>query len=545
MKWKNKIKKIFVISSVLILSSCLSTEAKSTEQATSSFKKSNVKFYFQNSNATNNNLLFNEGEYQTLAKLRMELNSNYKSDTFNLTLFRNGTKIMSEVLYLEEGQYEITKFEILNNSDSIVYYTPETENEIVKNLDIETSLPYNINIVKYSDGKFTQEICMEVVATDNDDDLSDFGYEPITVEEVKYNSFLVSTFCFSFFDEHELTNADIQIKYKSLENPNQTKKSTIKVNKEIRIDVGLSDEYELICKKNGYFPERYILSSDDLKKYKEKPLTIELEKIISADYFLEEGFVGGQRRLYWWDVLLANESVEWKMYFIGKLETKFATEEQIKEEFSANSLKLNINNLVSNLVGVKYFTKLTELVCNNQNLTTLRGIEGLTDLISLDCSFNKLENLDGLELLTKLKTLNCSSNPDLEINGTFNSVQKLNCQNIFQQDLTKIANFSNLDSLNCSGNDLVSLEGVKNLTKLKKLDCSFNRLTSLEGIEKLSNLEELQCYMNNISSLQILENLKNLKVLYCDEELGTREREYLKEIFGDDLVVHCVGKKSK
>lgn len=59
------------------------------------------------------------------------------------------------------------------------------------------------------------------------------------------------------------------------------------------------------------------------------------------------------------------------------------------------------NSGISSLEGLQHFTNLTELVCNNNNLTAL-DVSALLLLNHLNCSYNQLQQLDtqGLHLFS-------------------------------------------------------------------------------------------------------------------------------------------------
>lgn len=154
---------------------------------------------------------------------------------------------------------------------------------------------------------------------------------------------------------------------------------------------------------------------------------------------------------------------------------------------------LNIENKnLTDISGIKYFTKLTNLNCGNNQLTEL-PVGNLTQLTSLKCSDNQLTALP-VENLTNL-TLLYSSNNQL----TALPVEKL----------------TKLTELNCGTNLLTKLD-IENLTQLTKLYCNNNQLTALP-VGKLNNLNVLNCHDNRLTELDIT-SVTSLNSLYCGNQ---------------------------
>ena len=63
---------------------------------------------------------------------------------------------------------------------------------------------------------------------------------------------------------------------------------------------------------------------------------------------------------------------------------------------------------ISNLTGIEYFTALTELQCDNNDLTTL-DVSKNTALTKLQCYYNQLTSLD-VSKNTALTELQCNNN---------------------------------------------------------------------------------------------------------------------------------------
>ena len=166
----------------------------------------------------------------------------------------------------------------------------------------------------------------------------------------------------------------------------------------------------------------------------------------------------------------------------------YLTEANKKAIEAVTSLDIEGKNL-TDISGIEYFTNLTELNCDKNQLTAL-PVEKLTNLTNLYCSHNQLTALP-VEKLTKLTNLNCSDN---------------------QLTALPVEKLTNLTELSCSYNQLTELP-VENLTQLTELSCSYNQLTELP-VESLTNLTSLYCDNNQLTALPV-ENLTQLKYLSC------------------------------
>ncbi|HQP97810.1 MAG TPA: FG-GAP-like repeat-containing protein [bacterium] len=221
------------------------------------------------------------------------------------------------------------------------------------------------------------------------------------------------------------------------------------------------------------------------------------------------------------------------------------------------NLRCNINQLTH--LDLSKNTALTDLNCSRNQLTGLDisqnpnlrklhcyinqipslDLSGNTSLEYLDCHRNQLTELDlsGLAMLTELKlednpltsldVSGCSGLRNLSVprNGqlrTLNasgatSLSYVSCDN----NLITEINLSGATSLTwvwCSNNLLTDLD-LSGLVALTSLDCENNRLTQLD-LSDLTALTELRCDNNYLTSLNISNN-KDLQWLYCANNLLT------------------------
>ena len=136
---------------------------------------------------------------------------------------------------------------------------------------------------------------------------------------------------------------------------------------------------------------------------------------------------------------------------------------------------------IQSLKGIEYFTALTWLACDDNQLTEL-DVSKNTALERLDCTGNQLTSLD-VSKNSALISLSCGSNQLTSLDVSKNSA---------------------LISLSCGFNPLTSLDVSKN-TALEELSCDQNQLTSLD-VSKNMALETLVCWGNQLSSLDVSQN---------------------------------------
>lgn len=151
---------------------------------------------------------------------------------------------------------------------------------------------------------------------------------------------------------------------------------------------------------------------------------------------------------------------------------------------------------IDSLAGIEFFSRLKELNCGHNNLTTL-DVSRNTALTSLSCSYNNITTLD-LSRNTALTDLDCEKNNLTTLN---------------------VSNNKALEMLICSYNDLTTLD-VSDHTALYMLWCVNNQLTTLDA-SGCTTLEDLECFNNNLTTLDVSGDIA-LTGLYCyDNNLTT------------------------
>ena len=166
---------------------------------------------------------------------------------------------------------------------------------------------------------------------------------------------------------------------------------------------------------------------------------------------------------------------------------------------------------MNSLKGIEYFTAITQLHCDYNNLTSL-DISKNTELSILYCVGNQLTSLD-ISHCPKLGYLFCNSNQLTSLDvSKHTSLYMLDCGNNKLTSLDVSQN-NKLIEFDCSKNRLTRLN-VDNLASLELLDCNDNSLYSL-NVSNNTKLEELICTNNQLSSLDVRQNTQ-LKTLECD-----------------------------
>ena len=145
---------------------------------------------------------------------------------------------------------------------------------------------------------------------------------------------------------------------------------------------------------------------------------------------------------------------------------------------------------LTDLSGIEWFTGLTYLSCNDNNLTEL-DVSKNTALETLSCSGNQLTTLD-VSKNTVLTDLSCSSNQLTTLDVSANRL---------------------LEDLSCSGNQLTTLDVSAN-TALEYLRCRSNQLMTLD-VSANTALRWLWCEDNQLAALDVSKNTA-LDILYCE-----------------------------
>ena len=170
-----------------------------------------------------------------------------------------------------------------------------------------------------------------------------------------------------------------------------------------------------------------------------------------------------------------------------------------------------------NLAAMAAVTKLNISgydIAVEERLSDLSGIEYFTGLTYLDCSYNQLTELD-VTKNTALTNFKCYNNNLTELDVTNNTeLTYLDCEDQSISSLDVSQN-TKLQVFMCGGNDLAVLN-ITNNTALTTLYCARNRLTEL-NITNNTALTSLSCDDNRLAELDITNNAA-LATLRCGNQ---------------------------
>ena len=157
---------------------------------------------------------------------------------------------------------------------------------------------------------------------------------------------------------------------------------------------------------------------------------------------------------------------------------------------------------ISDLTGIEDFVSLTNLYCDNNQLTSLDVSQNL-NLSELRCFNNQLTNLN-ITQNAALTILRCSNNSLTNLDVTQNTLlTEINCTSNQLSNLDVTQN-SSLDTLGCSENLLTNLDVSQN-TVLTFLGCGDNLLNGLDVSQNLL-LDALYFYNNQITNIDLTSN---------------------------------------
>ena len=185
------------------------------------------------------------------------------------------------------------------------------------------------------------------------------------------------------------------------------------------------------------------------------------------------------------------------------------------KSYCVNNFDLNKDDEISYAEALL----ITVVHCLNQKITTLAGIEFFTNLREIECSQNQLTSLD-VSHNTALTRLLCNRNRLTSLDVSYNTaLTHLSC---YSNRLTSldICNNTALTLLNFDNNQLSILDVSQN-TALRDLYCNNNQLTSLSVNNNIA-LMYLECKNNQLTSLDVSHNAA-LGHLYCNNNLNLTE----------------------
>lgn len=193
-----------------------------------------------------------------------------------------------------------------------------------------------------------------------------------------------------------------------------------------------------------------------------------------------------------------------------KIDSNSNNQIEVNEALAVSYLNVEDSG-ISDLGEINYFSNLTGLNCNHNNLQSL-NVSLIPNLIDLNCSYNLLSNLN-IANTTQLQVLDCSNNAlnQLDLSSGIN-LEQLYCDHNLLSSFNFLGNAIQLENLNCSNNSLTQID-ITDLVVLKYFDCSNNLLTNID-FNSSGQLINLNVAHNSITSL-VLINLNQLQELDC------------------------------
>ena len=224
--------------------------------------------YVENGNSTGlKNKLQNSEPVALLISIKNSVGE-YVFLNERIELYKMNNEFMSSPISLIVGEYELTDFLVIDNSNNILYAAPKEGSEMAYLVNNPLSIKYEI-----SEDNVTK-ITPEVISTENISP-EDFGYNTFGFDIVETISFLTTVFVYNeSLQNFELTDASILIKINSDTLFNNTLDAVTNL---ITINSNY-DNYNIIISKSGYVAYNELLTKDSLLKHFSNPLTIILEE---------------------------------------------------------------------------------------------------------------------------------------------------------------------------------------------------------------------------------------------------------------------------
>ena len=164
------------------------------------------------------------------------------------------------------------------------------------------------------------------------------------------------------------------------------------------------------------------------------------------------------------------------------------------------------------IAGVTFVNVLAQNIIAKGDIKSLKGIEYFTAMTKLNCERNELTELD-LSKNTALQILQCGSNHLTELDLSKNTeLTYLKC-NFNQLTALDVSYCPKLKELVCAGNRLTTLN-ASGCNKITTMTCYFNQLTALD-VSSCCSLDTLWCYDNQLSSLDV-SDCTSMTLLYCN-----------------------------
>ncbi len=238
-----------------------------------------VTFDFQSAINSSGRLATDEEVSSTIVTIAsVDGNIIYESEWIDIVQF--GEEFVSEPISLEAGDYQLTKFILLNKDGDAIYASPIESSEFAYLVENPLFIDFTVN------NNETTKVIPEVLSTKESSPAS-FGYATFSFTPVETFNFLVGVFAYDTNTlNFELTEAPLTIT--SAEDTLYVTTLSASTNN-LRVNDGF-DTYTLTIKKPGFSKYQMTFNNEELKAYFEASPEGPLE-IVLKESTLEDGLV--------------------------------------------------------------------------------------------------------------------------------------------------------------------------------------------------------------------------------------------------------------
>ena len=177
------------------------------------------------------------------------------------------------------------------------------------------------------------------------------------------------------------------------------------------------------------------------------------------------------------------------------------------------------HNAISDVSPLSGLTQLNNIKLRGNRITDVSPLAGLINVDWLGLEENQITDLSPLKGLTKLNGIGISGNPVSNVLplASLTSLEGIAAGNTPISDFSSLAKLPRLRWIEFGGDRSVSkIPSLKGLKTLRRLDISHCNIKDLSALAELTQLQELTFVNNSISDVSPLRNLKNLEHLNLD-----------------------------
>ena len=180
------------------------------------------------------------------------------------------------------------------------------------------------------------------------------------------------------------------------------------------------------------------------------------------------------------------------------------------------------HNAISDLSPLEELTRLNNIKLRGNRITDVSPLAGLINMNWLGLEENEITDLSPLKMLIKLNGIGIEGNPVSDVSplASLTSLEGIRAWNTSISDFSPLAESPRLRWLEFSGNrsmsKLTSLRGLKTLRRLEINHCG---VSDISGLAQLTQLQSLTLHDNLIADVSPLKNLKGLTHLNLSDNV--------------------------